>query len=325
MRNSTIDLARLIASFFIVAVHVGYYTDYSPYVGDVFRSSARWALPLFFLITGYFIGVSKDENFPKRVNKILGIFITSSIIFIPYAILKKVEQGAVSLVQILPSILSVDSLLYGDYFHLWFLPALIIGMLLAKFAIDNIKPNIALWLSGLLLLLTWLSDLYAFFDKGESYFYFFRVLVSFPLVYIGYYLARNPLSITREWSAIIFLGSVVLMVFEVSFLTKVTGHDGLERQFPLFCALAATMLLCWCVKAKVPENFFSRMGERYSLGIYLFHPIFLPITKILLTKTLGYDSFIHLILTFISTVGSMIILDKAFPKLFRFVSGGYIK
>lgn len=325
MRNSTVDLARLLASFFIVAVHVGYYADYPQYVGEIFRGSARWALPLFFLITGYFIGVSREANFPKRINKILGIFVISSILFIPYAILKKMEQGPVALSQIASDIFSSDSLVYGDYFHLWFLPSLIIGMLLTKFAIDNFRPAVALWLSGLLLLLTWIADIYAFLDKGEGYFYFFRLIVSFPLVYIGYYFAKSRLLISARWATVFFVCSIVAMILEISILTEVTGYDGLERQFPLFCAVAAIMLLLWSVRASLPVNIYSTIGEKYSLGIYLFHPIFLPIAKVLLIKVQAYDSFLHLVLTFASTLVALMLLDKIFPRVFKFVNGGFIK
>lgn len=325
MRNPAIDLARLVASFFIVAVHVGYYNDYSHYVGEIFRGGSRWALPLFFLITGYFIGASKEVDYSKRINKIIGIFVVASILFVPYAILKKMEHGPTSVSEICLSLFSVNSLVYSDYFHLWFLPSLIIGMLLTKFAIDNFSPEKALILSGVLLILTWLSDLYAFFDQGESYFYFFRLLVSFPLIYIGYYLAKRNLTLAPHWAIILFASSVFAMALEVSVLAAVTGHDGFERQFPLFCSFAAAILLLGCAGARMGNNFYSDLGAKYSLGIYLFHPIFLPITKILMVKTQAYDTFAHLLLTFMMTLAAMILLDKVFPRVFRLINGGFVK
>ncbi|WP_404873421.1 acyltransferase family protein, partial [Klebsiella pneumoniae] len=80
-RNGTIDILKLLASFCIISVHIGYYQDYPVIFADLFRVSTRWALPFFFVSSGYFLGLSSNTNVIQRVNKLITIFLTASIFY----------------------------------------------------------------------------------------------------------------------------------------------------------------------------------------------------------------------------------------------------
>lgn len=325
MRNSSFDTARFFACFFIVAVHIGYYNDYSQQFGEMFRALSRWALPFFFLISGYFIGIKDVDNYAKRINKLIWIFIVASVIFIPYAILKKVEHGPVSFLQVAASLFSVDSLVYGNYFHLWFLPSLITGMLLTRLVIDNFKISTGLTVSLLMILLTWVADVLAFLGHGEGFFYYFRFLLAFPLVFIGWYVAKIKPRFSLSLALALLVFGFAMIASEMSLLRYFTGYNGMERQFPLFSAFVAIVLLLCCANVTLSRNLLSDLGEKYSLGIYLFHPLFLPIAKMALNKIQFYNSFIHLVSTFLLTILFVVALDKLAPRFNHYINGSSIK
>ncbi|NJK98229.1 MAG: acyltransferase family protein [Bacteroidales bacterium] len=52
-RNQTIDLFRLLAAFCVICIHVNY-TSYNSAI-DILRLLTRWAVPYFFIVSGYSI------------------------------------------------------------------------------------------------------------------------------------------------------------------------------------------------------------------------------------------------------------------------------
>ena len=53
-RNNGVDLFRLVGAFFIILVHTDYY-NLNNALSENIRISARWALPYFFICSGYFL------------------------------------------------------------------------------------------------------------------------------------------------------------------------------------------------------------------------------------------------------------------------------
>ncbi|WP_378944043.1 acyltransferase family protein [Paracoccus sp. R86501] len=54
-RNGNIDVLRLIAAIGVIALHVGPFPELSQTGSDLIRSSFRWCVPFFFMLTGYYL------------------------------------------------------------------------------------------------------------------------------------------------------------------------------------------------------------------------------------------------------------------------------
>ena len=69
-KNYTLELLKLFASYMVVFIHV----PFNGKIGDVAVALARFAVPLFFFISGYYSFQIKPAKIIKRMKNILGLF-----------------------------------------------------------------------------------------------------------------------------------------------------------------------------------------------------------------------------------------------------------
>ncbi|EEZ4074081.1 acyltransferase family protein, partial [Escherichia coli] len=81
MRNYSIDTMRFVACFFIIAVHIGGYPQQGELFTEVFRGVSRWAVPFFFLVTGYFLSCQNKRKLLLRLTRITYITLIFSVLF----------------------------------------------------------------------------------------------------------------------------------------------------------------------------------------------------------------------------------------------------
>lgn len=129
MRNTSLDLLKLIAAYMVVFIHV----NFSGMFGEYVIAAATFAVPLFFMVSGYFSYNSDVSKILKKAKHIIMMFCISEVIYIiyffiefkilgnPYAFRSYIKQG-------LEFYNLVKFLLYNEthiIVHLWFLPALL--------------------------------------------------------------------------------------------------------------------------------------------------------------------------------------------------------
>ncbi|HAM4931198.1 TPA: hypothetical protein IBZ33_001915 [Escherichia coli] len=81
---------KIIAAFCIVVVHSGTFPEFGYLVGGLLENCTRWALPFFFLTSGFMLGLAREINLGRKVNKILQILFWSSIIYLPIIFIKSI-------------------------------------------------------------------------------------------------------------------------------------------------------------------------------------------------------------------------------------------
>ena len=126
-----IDVWRFIVSFLIVAIHISPFDKISPQFDFFFtRILGRIAVPLFLMITGYYI-LDKSINDIKRIKeytkKIIKIYLFCIILYIPINIYMG-KFANISFIQIIK-----DIFINGTLYHLWYFPALILGIWITYF------------------------------------------------------------------------------------------------------------------------------------------------------------------------------------------------
>lgn len=90
MRLHYLDSLKIIAAFCIVVVHSGTFPEFGYLVGGLLENCTRWALPFFFLTSGFMLGLAREINLGRKVNKILQILFWSSIIYLPIIFIKSI-------------------------------------------------------------------------------------------------------------------------------------------------------------------------------------------------------------------------------------------
>lgn len=126
-RNQSMECARLIASFFVVVIHVPFPGAF----GNLVSCLSRFAVPLFFAISGYFSYGADSRRLARRMGHIfrLNLLATALAIFCKYQRMSGWDAGVlVKLQQLMPT---WDKLAKWLFLHvnpfsgeLWYLTAI---------------------------------------------------------------------------------------------------------------------------------------------------------------------------------------------------------
>ena len=130
MKN-TIDQIKLVACILIVGSHCLplFESDIANfYYGQWFFRSC---VPFFFISTGYFFAQMGKEKQKAYIKRIICIYVISAVIYLPLS-----TRGTY--------VNTLKNIVFG-YSHLWYLSALVIGLILVFWA-DKLLKNIKYYL-----------------------------------------------------------------------------------------------------------------------------------------------------------------------------------
>ena len=322
-RNNGVDLFRLIAAFFIILVHTNYYNLNNTIVENI-RISARWALPYFFICSGYFLYKKiKNKRFvefidiEKSILKLISILIISGLI---YFLLDTLIQNRRPF--------RIETILIGTYFHLWFIGSLIFGFLCIWYIFKIGKEKFLTIISLVILIFVFFSGSYRNFVNIKTSFDFFRFLISIPLLFIGMQVAKYSLS--RRYFVFVLLSLLAgfyLQFVEVDYLHINFKVNRFEHEILVGTIISAAAIFWLTSMVTIPDNRFSTWGKNYSLFIYLYHPLTLFLIEIILNMT---DSKVGTqlltfkpIIGFILTLSFAIILNNHFASMFQILNGDF--
>lgn len=155
-----IDYFRVIAAFLVITIHTSPLADINGQADFMLtRILARIAVPFFFMTSGFFLitryhyNADRLKRFIRNTAVIYGI---SILFYLPVNLYNGYFQRA----YLLPNIIK-DLLFDGTLYHLWYLPASIIGAVLAWYAVKRL---------GLYRAFAVTFVLYVFGMLGDSYY-----------------------------------------------------------------------------------------------------------------------------------------------------------
>lgn len=283
------DAFKWLAAFLVVAIHTSPLESIWPY-GDFLltRIAARLAVPFFFMLTGYFtVQVKKTEK------KLFLLYLGVTCLYLPVQIYKYMGGETFTAGRILK-----DIFFDGTFYHLWYLPACMLGLALMTLLLKCGKENavaisILLYVIGLL---------------GDSYFGLVRLSPILSKVYDGMFTCfsytRNgifmaPLFLilgrlfrekekkrkqNKEKELILFLCSFVLMIQEALLLhnTDWQKHDSMYLFLPLCSYHLFAFLRCVNERALPSERSGKRADSLWLKGpmyIYFLHPLVIILVR----------------------------------------------
>ena len=62
-KNATLELIKLLASYMVVFIHISFYGE----IGVAVNALARFAVPFFFVISGFYSYKCTEEKIKKRI------------------------------------------------------------------------------------------------------------------------------------------------------------------------------------------------------------------------------------------------------------------
>ncbi len=290
---SGIDCFRMIAALLIVAIHTSPLLSFNETADFILtRIIGRVAVPFFFMTSGFFLisryscNNEKLKTFIKKTAVIYGIAI---VIYIPINIYK----GYFSMDNLLPNIIK-DIIFDGTFYHLWYLPASIIGAALAWYMVRRLGYSKALIISVLLYIIGLFGDSY--FGIAEQidvlkqfYSLIFQVsdytrngIFFAPIFFVlGGMIADTNVKRSLQINGMAFAGTFALMVIEAMILHtfNVQRHDSMYIFLPVCMFFLFHLLLYW----KERRFALIRMA---ALIVYIIHPMMIVIVHFL-AKFLG--------------------------------------
>lgn len=164
MRETTrrfgLDDFRLVAALLVVAIHTSPLLSWSV-TGDFIltRVIGRVAVPFFLIVSGYFLGAKRPAGRGRSVGfaclKLLIIYGISIAAYLPL----NIYTGYFSAPDLVGRAVR-DVLINGTFYHLWYLPAAITGLLIAYPLCRRLPISAALAVAGVLYLIGLGGDSY---------------------------------------------------------------------------------------------------------------------------------------------------------------------
>lgn len=149
-----LDLCRLAAALLVITIHTAPLSDVSA-GADFFltRILARVAVPYFFMLTGYFLEKGQWHGMGHTLGKTALIYAFSVLLYLPL----NLYAGAFA--PFSPGQFLKELLADGTFYHLWYLPAVLLGVPVA-WALRRLGWKGGLAAAGALYLLGLLGDSY---------------------------------------------------------------------------------------------------------------------------------------------------------------------
>lgn len=142
-----LDILKYICSILIVFLHSRPFLNFSDQLDLAFNNIiTRICVPIFFVITGYFVAKKEKDNpnyIKDYIKKMIPLYLVWNILYVPVMIATILEYAPIInqylsnfsipllllLLTILLPIAIFISLLYtGIYYHLWYFPAVMLSL-----------------------------------------------------------------------------------------------------------------------------------------------------------------------------------------------------
>ena len=278
--DTGIDWLRLAAAILVIAIHTSPLADFNE-TGDFIltRVLARIAVPFFFITSGYFLlsryhdSDRKLRHFLKKTGWIYG---ASILLYLPL----NFRNGYFSQSQLFPELLK-DLIFDGTMYHLWYLPASMLGMLIAWKLVEKLDFSKGLVMALLLYLVGLFGDSYyvvaeklpllkAFYDRLFELFDYTRNGLFFAPVFLmlGGFIADERRKLSFVEAGVGFFISLGLLLAEALILHR----HGFQRHDSMYVFLLPAMyflfhlVLLWKGR-RIP------LLRPASLVVYLIHPL----------------------------------------------------
>ncbi len=269
-RIAGLDAFRLLGALCVVALHVdsANYPLLSAGLSADVRLLCRWAVPYFFMLTGYLIAHRGVESaIAGSLARAVVVALTANLLLLPYDWYWMGTQATLA-VLLDPRVLAV-----GVQAPMWYLSANVLGLLVvfAAHAYGALR-----WLAipaAAAVLLTAVTG--AYYPPAGFGFVICRELLGISFLWAGMSMARRTPG--PGLSALLIVAGILLQWLEARLLSAHWGSELRSYEF-LLGTVPLSVGVFGLASAWRPGpllRFFGSLGARYALGVYVLHPYFL--------------------------------------------------
>ncbi len=277
-----IDRFRIIAALLVITIHTSPLTSVDDTADFVLtRILARVAVPFFFMASGFFLFSRRDSDV-LSAGRLLSFLKRTALLYVAAVLLYlplNVYNGTIQIWTSLPNLLNA-LLIEGTFYHLWYVPASMLGAVISWMLIRCFKEKGALMIAGLLYIIGLFGDSYyglsetvpilkAFYqpvltiaDYTRNGFFFAPVFMI-----LGSCIANQSKRYTKKTCVSGLCISAALMLAEGLILKSldIQRHDSMYVMLLPCMFFLFQNLLHW-------EGRNTEKLRKYSVIIYLIHP-----------------------------------------------------
>lgn len=270
-KNYLLYIFEFIASIFVIFIHCKFYG----FFGDIVETIARFAVPFFFIITGYY-GLNKMT---EKIKKYTLIFIKLMLLYF----VLRVAMDIIFNTNYIYTNLSIKNVLFFILFntttftasHLWYLMALIYCYILISLIDFGKNYKFFLFLPLIVIPLSIIVN--SSYDMKYSAIFRNWLTIGMPFISIGYCLKLNKdrlTSINNNKVIFFIIFGVILSCIE-RLLLKYAFNIKSNIYFGSIIIAVSIMILCLNNSDKLKE--LGSKVSKLSTNIYYYHYIFIII------------------------------------------------
>lgn len=282
-RNLLLDALKVLLSVMVVGIHADFLKEFP--LGHFLTSQGvfRIAVPIFFIINGYYFGAVKNiKSLIVWVKRVVSLY-AFWMLFYAYFWLSPNSFDVIEIVKL------IQTVVVGHH-HLWYLPGMIGAGVLTYVFREHSKLGIAVALTCFVggVGIQYLGN-YHFFesnvlDKLFNLTFIHRnfLFLGFPFFLVGFLINLGKISLLSDNVLFIFILGVLLLSIE-SYFNFVNPYNdgGFDNYFSLIF-ICPTIFILLLNSNRTTDN---KNITLFSTGIYFIHPICISVLG-----KLGFDT-----------------------------------
>lgn len=261
-RNITLDYYKIALSILVISIHIQSLFSVDSLLGwFISNGIARIAVPSFFLISGYYLYDKMGDRMvvKKYLLHLLVIYIVWMAIYAP--LYYDLEPGSIIAIVIM------------GYYHLWFIPALILSVaLIALFRQFVKKGNVFVVIALILYLIGYLLE--KVYPELDVRLVRNGLFMGFPFVAIGYYMKERKTDIHAKtaYTMLIALIAIAILLVESYINYRGNHYPDFYLSLPLLCPALLVLIL-----KKSEYGGQNEYVTKLAAGIYYIHVMVLTV------------------------------------------------
>lgn len=322
MRNAKLDILRALAAFLVVCIHIKFPGNFGKYINVI----AAVAVPIFFMITGYYYEqMERQEKIQKQEKKICKLIVITIGIYILYGTITRFLKGN-SIVEYYRSIFNIKEIVKFFVFnefttigHLWYLPAILYTLILAKFMINKTNKKHIKYIIPIIFIIYIITGKYSkiIFGNEFPYYYFRRsfIIEGTLYFYLGYLVKEYENKINISINKLYLINLILLIgTFIEMYILDSSGNNVVASNYICISLMPISIFLCAIKETKFinPNNLLAKIGRKYSTTVYIIHPLIIAIMDNCMKHIEMYEmySFIAPIIVYVVSVFLAFSIDK---------------
>lgn len=322
-RNHMLNVLKAIGCIGVIFIHV----CFPALFGDIMKKAAQFAVPVFFMISGYYSYIKNVPSIPKlcqRIRKLIIITVIAIASYVVYSIVLAAFSHNVAgfLNQFLNVDIWIRMIAFNDFdvIHgspLWFLPSLIYSYIILLIIERTNGWRIAYKLIPVLFVLRIIVSIVVW-TIGLSWHLRCNVLIgALPWVFLGHYFASNKEKIKQISNTLMIVLAVIGGAFAVWIVIIRASVDVSEIGIVLYAA----SLFIYAINNpdKRVNKKMEYLGDRLSLYVYIYHVMIAGIIGVIV-RLLSLDANIYMwvrpLIVALASIAVAMLIDR-FVSVFK--------